>query len=278
MTFHFAVRRHSGQERCRLRLPLSASALAVRDTCRTSGRYGAAGAALPTPCPRHRWGRPAHQRNGESRASWATFFSWGLPFAVKLRIICNAARSSGFRLGDARSKRDCCPAQIYMRFSSLASGCLRLFQCRLALAPAFIQHEAEDLASPSLCPSPARGEGTASQRAQPTPSPLAGEGWGEGAFFLRPDSFVSAGGRKRPFAVNQTSGSCYLTPAASAGKCTVSRLIPQMQIYLTGFLKRGNRPETRKKSQKSARKTHHDSAFTIRALSMVATYTEGTLC
>ncbi len=33
---------------------------------------------------------------------------------------------------------------------------------------------------PSPCPSPARGEGTPSQRAQPAPSPLAGEGWGEG--------------------------------------------------------------------------------------------------
>jgi tetraacyldisaccharide 4'-kinase len=38
--------------------------------------------------------------------------------------------------------------------------------------------------APSPCPSPARGEGTPSQRAQPTPSPLAGEGWGEGAFFI----------------------------------------------------------------------------------------------
>ena len=34
--------------------------------------------------------------------------------------------------------------------------------------------------TPSPCPSPARGEGTPSQRAQPAPSPLAGEGWGEG--------------------------------------------------------------------------------------------------
>jgi len=36
--------------------------------------------------------------------------------------------------------------------------------------------------SPSSCPSPARGEGTPLQRARPAPSPLAGEGWGEGAF------------------------------------------------------------------------------------------------
>ena len=35
---------------------------------------------------------------------------------------------------------------------------------------------------PSPQPSPARGEGTPSQRARPAPSPLAGEGWGEGAF------------------------------------------------------------------------------------------------
>jgi len=33
---------------------------------------------------------------------------------------------------------------------------------------------------PSPCPSPARGEGTPSQRARLAPSPLAGEGWGEG--------------------------------------------------------------------------------------------------
>ncbi|MGB9024705.1 MAG: tetraacyldisaccharide 4'-kinase, partial [Rhodomicrobium sp.] len=38
---------------------------------------------------------------------------------------------------------------------------------------------------PSSCPSPARGEGTLLQRPQPAPSPLAGEGWGEGVFFIR---------------------------------------------------------------------------------------------
>lgn len=39
--------------------------------------------------------------------------------------------------------------------------------------------------SPSPCLSPPRGEGTPLQRARPAPSPLGGEGCGEGAFFTR---------------------------------------------------------------------------------------------
>ncbi len=47
--------------------------------------------------------------------------------------------------------------------------------------------------SPSSCPSPARGEGTLF-RARGTPSPLAGEGWGEGAFdkLISSDDLYSA--------------------------------------------------------------------------------------
>ncbi len=37
--------------------------------------------------------------------------------------------------------------------------------------------------TPSSCPSPAGGEGTPSRPSDPAPSPLAGEGWGEGAIF-----------------------------------------------------------------------------------------------
>jgi error-prone DNA polymerase len=41
-------------------------------------------------------------------------------------------------------------------------------------------HTLELVKAPSSCPFPARGEGTLLQPAQPAPSPLAGEGWGEG--------------------------------------------------------------------------------------------------
>ncbi len=39
---------------------------------------------------------------------------------------------------------------------------------------------------PSSCPSPARGEGKMLRRPQPAPSPLAGEGWGEGGQSAKP--------------------------------------------------------------------------------------------
>ena len=44
---------------------------------------------------------------------------------------------------------------------------------------------------PLICPSPARGEGTLWQPAQPAPSPLAGEGWGEGRVPLLPEDLYN---------------------------------------------------------------------------------------
>ena len=61
--------------------------------------------------------------------------------------------------------------------------------------------------SPSSCPSPARGEGTTSLPARPAPSPLAGEGWREGAPYAKDTAEAVAGwlaylGKERRYADN----------------------------------------------------------------------------
>jgi hypothetical protein len=54
------------------------------------------------------------------------------------------------------------------------------------------------------------------------------------------------------------------TPAKRA----VSWLILKLRVYLTGFLKHRNRPETAKKPRKTARLEHQVQAFTTLALTM----------
>ncbi len=68
------------------------------------------------------------------------------------------------------------------------------FASARALADEVAQCWAETVGSyPSPCPSPARGEGTLLQ-ARATPSPLAGEGWGEGEFKGTTPYVVCTGG------------------------------------------------------------------------------------
>jgi hypothetical protein len=57
--------------------------------------------------------------------------------------------------------------------------------------------------------------------------------------------------------------------ASGGGRLALySWLICELLLYLTGFLKRRNRPETAKILQKVARSEHGCRAFTIRALTM----------
>src|SRR5580698_6409331 len=78
--------------------PPSCSAPAGRDTCRSSGRCDAGGAARRNPCLRYRSGPSAHRRTGACRAWTAMFFSWGRPWrrSPKARIVrdCRAYRRS----------------------------------------------------------------------------------------------------------------------------------------------------------------------------------------
>jgi hypothetical protein len=55
-------------------------------------------------------------------------------------------------------------------------------------------------------------------------------------------------------------------------KSAVTRLIRKLLLYLTGFLKRGIQPKTRKDSQKAAGEKYGDAAFTILALTMIRLY------
>lgn len=48
-------------------------------------------------------------------------------------------------------------------------------------------------------------------------------------------------------------------------------------VYLTGFLKCRNRPETRKIAQKCARGRHTDLAFTVFELTTIAAYRKSTI-
>jgi hypothetical protein len=57
-----------------------------------------------------------------------------------------------------------------------------------------------------------------------------------------------------------------------------SWLIANLPVYLTEFLKRRNRPRTRKNSQKCAFVAHRAGAFTIFALTMIAAYMKYTIC
>jgi hypothetical protein len=53
-------------------------------------------------------------------------------------------------------------------------------------------------------------------------------------------------------------------------------LISRLQLYLKGFLKRRNRPETAKNSRKCRRKTPVDLAFTMAALIIIHAYAKYT--
>jgi hypothetical protein len=56
-----------------------------------------------------------------------------------------------------------------------------------------------------------------------------------------------------------------------------SWLIANIELYLTGFLKRVNRPKTEKKTQKVAREKHGTRAFTKPSFTMTGAYVELTI-
>jgi hypothetical protein len=67
---------------------------------------------------------------------------------------------------------------------------------------------------------------------------------------------------------NLIDGATVWRPRVSAGLW----LISNPRIYLTGFLKRGNRPKTGKDSQKVARKKHGARPFTMLAFTILGVY------
>jgi hypothetical protein len=107
--------------------------------------------------------------------------------------------------------------------------------------------------NPSSCPSPAQarlgelaslgvrirermrmGEGTPLERARPAPSPLAGEGWGEG-FLIRPQNPLDAGSAHFPAIIGKAfvAASSRLPMMVNRGRAGIISIHNLVSVWFT---------------------------------------------